>query len=321
MRPTFKDRKKQYRSIYEAVFRIPRIKLYEVSSILQVDRNTASRRMEEAFKMGIIAGPQIRKRSFLNLLEYVYFVRFDDPVEAYLRYREDKNVVYHAIMDGFADLWITSNKELDIDGDVIAGGPRSDYYVAFAPDHSWETAEKIMKSKVERFNPREYEPKGLIKTHWNETANWDTEFDLLYREFKYNVRKKQTPVRKKYLISGSKIQKWFKKLSEYCTIATSYFPETFSAYNPYFIMVETDYEDFVIDLFSELPTSSFFFKVSNNLFPYIFVNRYFLLGNANVHTSELNQLFLRLLTRDLLKRGIIESESHARPEWYCEKDL
>jgi hypothetical protein len=31
-------------------------------------------------------------------------------------------------------------------------------------------------------------------------------------------------------------------------------------------MFETDYEDFIVDLFSELPTSTFFFKVANKLF-------------------------------------------------------
>ena len=182
-------------------------------------------------------------------------------------------------------------------------------------------AKEIMKKKVEKFNPTEYEPKELIKTHWNEAAEWDTEFEILYKELKYDLRKKQTPIRKKYLISGSKIKKWFEKLSEYCTIATSYFPKSFSVYAPYLLMVETDYEDFIVELFSELPTSSFFFKVSDKLFLYIFVNRYFLLGNAEIHTSELNRLFLRLLLKNLSRKGIIKSESHARPECYRQKDF
>lgn len=313
--------RKEHYIIYKSLFEIPRIQVKDIASLLHIDRNTASRRMNEAFVKGYIAGPQIRKRSFANLMEYVYFVKCDDPIESYMQYREDKNVVFHAIMDGFADLWITANKELKIEGEIIAGGPRSDYYGALTPNHSWDTTKKVMKRRVENFSPKDYEHKGFITTHWNETAEWDAEFKLLYQEFKFNLRKKQTPIRKKYPISGSKMQKWFNKLPEYCTIATSYFPETFSAYNPYFIMMETDYEDFIIELFSELPTSSYFFRVSNKLFLYTFVNREFLLGNTSFHSPELNQLFLRLLVRDLLKREIIKSESHSRLEFYFEKDL
>ncbi|MBU7019212.1 MAG: hypothetical protein HXS44_17005 [Theionarchaea archaeon] len=321
MRVSLKEKKKQYRAIYEAVFNTPRISINDVASILHVDRNTASNRMEEALDLEFIGGPHIRKRSFSNLREYVYFGKFDDPEESYLHYREDENVVFLAMMDGFADLWITSTRELKIEGDTIIGGTRSDYYGAFAPDHTWETAKRLMKKKVDKFDPADYEPMNLIDTHWNEVAEWDAEFEILYRELKYNLRKKQTPIRKKYLISGSKIQKWFERLPEYCTIITSYFPEGYRNYDPYFLIVETDYEDFVIDLFSELPTSSFFFKISDKLFIYIFANKYFLLGNANDPASELSKLFLRILVKNLLKKGIIRSESHARLECYCQMNF
>ena len=122
MRPTLKEKERQYRTIYDAIFRTPRVPVYEISSLLQIDRNTVSRRMKEAFDLEIIVGPQLRKRSYSNLKEYVYFVRSNEPEESYSRYCKDNNVVYHAIMDGFADLWITSNKELDIEGNIIVGG-------------------------------------------------------------------------------------------------------------------------------------------------------------------------------------------------------
>ena len=321
IRTSHEDIQTQYRAIYEALFSIPRINIYDIASILHVDRNTVSKRMKKALELRILTGPQIRKKSFSNLMEYVYFGKFDDPVESYMYYRENKNVVFLALLDGFADLWIISTKELHIKGDEIVGGPRSDFYGRLAPDHTWETAKKNMKKKVEQFDPADYTPQNLIKTHWNDTAVWDAEFEILYRELKYNLRKKQTPIRKKYLLSGSKIQKWFERLPEYCTVITSYFPETMLTYIPFVLMVETDYEDFIISLFSELPTSSLFFKVSNQLFLYLFLDKSFLLENTNSLGLELNRLFMRLLMRDLLKRGIIRGESHARPECYCRKKL
>ena len=68
----------------------------------------------------------------------MYFVKCEDPDSLYQKYRKDENVILHALMYGFANLWVISSKEMDIEGDIAVEGLRSDYYVAFAPDHSWD---------------------------------------------------------------------------------------------------------------------------------------------------------------------------------------
>lgn len=72
-------------------------------------------------------------------------------------------------MEGFANFWIISKEEIDAEGDVIIEGRCSDYYVAFAPNHSWDTAVQVMQKKAENLDPADYEPKGIIKTCWEET--------------------------------------------------------------------------------------------------------------------------------------------------------
>lgn len=313
--------KRQYRIIYELLWsKDPRIYVKDIASVLHVDPRTASRRIREAFELGYIVGPQIRKRSYANMTEYMYFTNCKNPLEAYKRYSKDENVLYHAVMAGFANLWVVSRKEIEVEGDIVLEGLRSDYYVSHAPDHSWETAKQVMQRKVEEFNLEEYTSTGFIKNQWNKTIEWDIEFEKLYREFKYNLRKSLTPIMKKHLISGQKIYEFLDNLFECCTIATCYFPEGISLYDPYLFLFETDYPDFVIELFSELPTSPFFFQCSDKLFLRSYVERQFL-RCEDLQIANIGQLYIPLLIYDLLKKGIIKSEEHAIIEYSWSKDL
>lgn len=62
-------------------------------------------------------------------------------------------------------------------------------------------------------------------------------------------------------ISVSKV-KFLENLLKCCTIATHYFPDGYLQYNPYLYKLRTDYCDFIVEQFSQLPTSSTFFKLS-----------------------------------------------------------
>ncbi|KYK34577.1 MAG: hypothetical protein AYK19_22615 [Theionarchaea archaeon DG-70-1] len=176
------------------------------------------------------------------------------------------------------------------------------------------------RKRVENFDPADYEPKGIIKTCWEETIPWDAEYELLFREFKFNLRKKLTPIMRKYLISGYKIYKFLEELPKHCTVFTRYFPEGFPNYDSYLYMFETDYEDFVIELFSELPTSPFFFKVSDKLFLYAQADRR-LVRSASIKMSDIRQLHIPLLVDDLLERGILRSEAHSISAYYWTKNF
>lgn len=314
MRTSLSERRKQYRAIYESIFENPRAFAIDISSTLQIDRNTVSRRMKEAFEEGYITKPQIRKRSYANLKEYVYFINSKRPVKLYNQYSTDTSIVYHAVLTGSPNLWVISKEQLDIKEDVVFEGVRSDFHISYAPNHSWTTAVQIMRKKVDDFASKSYEPEKIIKSHWDEPIEWDSEFEFLYREYKFDLRKKQTPVRKKYLLSGSKMQKWFQTLPKTCSILLSYFPESISAYDPYFFIFETDHEDFIVDIFSELPTSSFFFTVSNRLCIYAHLSRQ-LVRHTGLDENDISNLGITLLIEDLLERNIVKSEQHTIVEY------
>lgn len=312
-------KERQFRAIYEIFFENPRIFRKIIAKLLHVKRDTASNRIKEAFELVWLSKPQIRRRSYANFLEYIYFLRCRNTAEFFSKFVDNENIIYHAVTGGPANLWVVSRKELDFECDVLVGGLRSDYHISFAPDQSWETAIQNMRKMVVEFNPKDYKPEGIIKTHWTETVEWDSEYEALFREFNYDLTKPITPISRKHLISWGKVDKWLKNLSTYCTVFTLYYPGTISSYDPYLFMFETDYEDFLVNLFSELPTSTWFFKVSNRLFMYAHVKREYV---RTVDSQiDIRELQIPFLVEELFNKDVIESESHGIVECYWNSDL
>jgi len=84
-------------------------------------------------------------------------------------------------------------------------------------------------------------------------------------------------------------------------------------------MVETDYEDFIVDLFSELPTTSTFFTISDKLFIYVHVPKEYTSGISIQETAK--ELYIPLLLNELLNKEIIKSKARSITEFYWAKDL
>jgi hypothetical protein len=312
--------RREYRIIYELLDRTPRVQVKEITRAAGINRNTAGARLRDALEKGYIVGPQIRKKSFSNFAEYIYFVHSDDPIGLFRECTQDPDIVYHTLMDGFSNLRIISLRELDLDG-IIVGGRRSDYYISHAPDHSWEQSIKIMQNMLDTFDPGTYVPRGFINTHWSEAIEWNARDEILFRELKYDLRKPLEPiVKEKYNIWSGSAYQWLERLPQCCTIFTCYFPETVPAYDPYVFMVETDYEDFVIELFSQLPTTTWFYKVQDNLFMDVWLDRGSMKSDDYL-MQDINRLHIPLLFRELLRNGIIKGEAHALVQCYWRKDL
>lgn len=109
-----------------------------------------------------------------------------------------------------------TKEKIDIDGDCLVEGYRSDYSFPCTPNRSWENSLQIMHEKLESFKKEDYEFQGIINSHFDETTKWDSEDEILYRYFKYDLRKKLSPVITKEGVSREKIFAWFERLPECC---------------------------------------------------------------------------------------------------------
>ncbi|MBU7027019.1 MAG: hypothetical protein HXS48_08755, partial [Theionarchaea archaeon] len=93
MRYTLEEKRKQYRIIYEILFKEPRVPKKDLREIFGriAARRIANIRFKEALDQQYILGPEGRKCSYNNLKEYVYIIKCKNPDIEYLKYRKDMN--------------------------------------------------------------------------------------------------------------------------------------------------------------------------------------------------------------------------------------
>ncbi|MBU7038647.1 MAG: hypothetical protein HXS52_12015, partial [Theionarchaea archaeon] len=82
---------------------------------------------------------------------------------------------------------------------------------------------------------------------------------------------------------------------------------------------ETDYEDFIIDLFSQLPTTCWFQKISGKLIAHISLLTNSVTENAQIR--DVTALQIPVLIKELVRKEIIKSEAHAEFECYWRKEV
>jgi hypothetical protein len=263
------EKKVQYRKIYELLHESPQVNPKEISEKLGITYNAARARLREAISNGYIVGPLIMKKSFANLKEYICIVKCELTYSTYYGPMENPDIFFHAKTMGYSDLITVSKEKPEIEGDIICEGYRSDYYIPYTPPHSWKDAVHSIRDKVETFNSDAYEPKNYIKTHFGETAAWDLRDELIFNYLKYNIREPYQPLTSEPGITRETIMTFFERLPHVCDITTCYFPDTQNRHSSYFFVLDTDYEDFVIESLSELPTCSLFFKIADSFFYYV----------------------------------------------------
>ncbi len=318
MKVTQQQKKKQYRKIYESMFNSAFIPVTDISKVLGVGWRPASKRLEEAKRQQIIVGPEGRIFSFKNIPEYVYLFNAEDPDIAYNEYREDPRVVYNAQIAGLCNTFLITKKEIDIKGDIKVQGRRSDFHVSFAPDQSFDQALLNGLKKIEAFSPDSYSPRKYIKNHSDETVKWDENDEKLYNYFKYDLRKKVGPLIKEQHISKDIIYHFLETIEKRCTIFTTYFPESYLNYLSYLYVFETDYEDLIIEIFNELPTTTSFFKVADMLFTFVYAPRNYI---RDIESTAPAALQLPTLEIELLNRGIVKKKTRSVIERSRKKEL
>jgi hypothetical protein len=316
---TSESRRKEFREIYEHLCEKPRFRPHHVAKDLGLRPSSVGLRLKEAVESGYIVGPQIRKKSFSNFKTYMYLVNSVNSLELFNKYIKDDHILYHEIMEGFCNLRVVSDVELDIEGTIL-GGASSDYYISHPPDQPWEISNKNMWDMVRKFDPADYTPNGYIETHWDEKVEWSKEDEILFFEFKYNLRKPLHPLSKKTGIYMKKIKDFLEQLPQYCTILTCYFQETLDNYDPYLYVIETNYEDFIIDLFSQLPTTCWFQRVEDTLIVHLWTIRG-RMRKIDISNRNVPELQISLLTQELLESGIVKKENYTYRKFYGRKEV
>ncbi|MBU7010512.1 MAG: hypothetical protein HXS46_07460 [Theionarchaea archaeon] len=328
MRLSPEEKKEKYRLIYEGFWIDPWISENKLTGILGGSNYTTKNRLKEAISQGHLSNPQARKNSYQNTKERVYFVNVPNPYSLFSKLVEDTRISYHALMIGICNMWVVADeeiniKEIDTKADVIFEGYRSDYHVSYATKRSWREGISKMREKIHDFSSEKIseETEHIIQFR-TEMVDWALDYEILFKYFKFNLRKPRTPVMREYKIPTETIDSFMSNLDELCTVFTMYYPKGIENYEPWLYMIDTDYPNFIIDVFSELPTTSWFFKVKNKLFVFIYPKRE-LLGIIRTSDSldEIENLHVPFLLHEMKNKGIINHERHGIVDGYWQKEL
>ena len=279
--------------IYQVRYDDPWISTKKTAKLLNRSISTVNRYTKKAVKEGVFHPPQPRlkqypgKEAALFLFENKYNIfskLLDYPGMTYLCiYHGDWNIA--ALYDGPIDF-----SQFPGYIKAVVKGPVEKIFIPKVPYISWEKSFEKME-KILTQNPTK--TSAINCSTYN--LDWDEEDWILYHYFKYDLKRSFNELRKKHVISWRKYQNWKKTLKEHCTILVDYYPRGYEAYNGVTICFRTKYEQYIVDLFSHLPTTPLFYKVG----AYLLVNLYYPKGCEK-------ELRMFKVTSTLINEGIIE---------------
>lgn len=254
---TREEKLRRYHAIYDQIYLNPRIHVHEISRNLRMARNTISGYLDHMYESQILFGPELRLKYYSELDEYVYLARVDDPYAAFKELQRDPEIIYCCMFLGDWNIMFMADKDYNaphICGfeDVLLKGARRDITSPRIPLVGWRAAFQRMKEIAS-----EFDPDGLHETESviHNPPKWDDEEWKLFYEYKYNFRKKVTPVLRKYLISSDKFYRWLDTLPEHASVNLRFYPDEYENYTHFTFLFKTKYPQAVISLLSHLPTS------------------------------------------------------------------
>ena len=247
----------------------PRITKHAIAQKFHVNDKTAASWLDAAFEKKILLMPEFRKKAFLNFREYFYYLNVKDPHELYEKlvdYEKEikEDILHFSVQTGFCNFQIVSNKELDLDEEIVHSGARSDYFISTPKNVTFKESLKIIKRKLSSTENIKVKSSPLIY-HDLTYKGWNEMLEKIYFEFSENLRKPFKSVLKKTGADRATILDWIKKRNRFGHTIVMYFPDGLSAYQPTVYCLETDYDFLLIDIFSSLPVPTVFFRIGEKL--------------------------------------------------------
>ncbi|MFQ6088791.1 MAG: winged helix-turn-helix domain-containing protein [Candidatus Methanofastidiosia archaeon] len=263
------QKRKLHYSIYEVLYENPRIHLTRLTRRLGRSRNSISRAFREMMDERILITPQLRLRALKNIKEFVYLLKLKDEFKAFEKLRGNEDVIYHTLLVGEYNMLLISRKPLDFSNLEIEkmglNGVRGDYLDKKVKNLDFDKAFEIITKKIENFNYK----KSEIEDGEDRENMWSEDEWRLFSEIKYNYRCNVTETCRRLRFSRWKFYECLGNVERDCLILIDFYPKGYSNYTYFILGLETDYERFIEELISYIPSCSTIFKVDDHLICYI----------------------------------------------------
>ena len=263
---TDEDIRQLQHCIYRTFLKNPRMYYDDGARLCKTARNTFTKYWKLGLLYEIFFPPQIRWIMFEGRKEYIYLVQSEIPHKLYNYYRGHPDVVYLSFTLGNFNLFIQTNKPLEVLPDrTLFYGSRGNYFCPETPYYSFDKA----LDKVESCVHRTHTPSTSEVTYPCEPDLKGSEYgEMIFPYVKYDLRTNYTFIVKKLGLSFSTFYKGFEYLLSVSTVLLPYYPFAFHQYSHNFFVFWTDYEDFIREAFSYLPCHTSIVKVGDALIVY-----------------------------------------------------
>lgn len=285
-----------------------RIPVTHMAKKLKVNPKTADDWWTTAIKNRIIIPPVLRRRSFLNFRERIYFVRVDDPHSLYEQLKKSKDILYYSVQTGFADFQIITEHPLSLKLDIVLSGERSNYFVSVPPCCTFEESILRIENRLEKVSKSTRIPSPLIYQK-KSYAPWDELDEAIYRAICNDLRKPFAHIMKSTGSYSNKLMDWMRRRDKFGNTITMFFPEGESSYqlSLFCINMSRRYDWILIDLFSQLPTSSVFYRIKRKVIMCIYLPFF---------PSPDARIIVRSVLSKLQKKELVKSYTNSIVEYY-----
>ena len=258
-------RLRNYYRIFEQIYEVPTMSIYEISQNTGISRNTVAKYVKDMYVKGILRGPCIRMKPALHYKEYVYLLNFSDPWIAFNGLKGFSHVVYCAMAFGDWNTMVITDRPLDFSKlvgfeNVVKQGVRYCSYTPKVRFRTWDESFEKIYEHIDRFTPAREECKDRRLT----PLDWGTDEWKLFSAFNF-MRRKATPLLRKIRIRYETYTQWMETLETHCTIHTGFYPQGYETYTNYCFLFFTEYEESVKSLFSLFPTTPFIVELDKQL--------------------------------------------------------
>lgn len=263
---TREDIRQLQHCIYLTFLHNPRLYYDEGAKRCNVVRNTFTKYWKEGLINLNFFPPQIRLEMFETRIEYIYLVQSETPNKLYNYYKNHPDIIYLAATLGNFNLFIQTKKPLEVLPDrTLFYGSRGNYEYPETPYCIFDSA----LDKVEALMNQSHTPSTSTVSYLKEPKLRGSEYGWkIFPYVKYDLRANYTFIVRKLGLSFSSFYKGLEYLLSVSTVLLPYYPLGYQEYSHHFFVFWTDYEDFVRQAFSSLPSHTSIVKVNNALIIY-----------------------------------------------------
>ena len=263
-----------YYSLYLLLLNDARQNFSKIGRTMNINDKSAAKLYRWALTEKVFFPPFLRLNVHQNCQEYIYFLRFQNPLPIFEKLQDDSRVIYESICSGEFNLMVMTTEKIDFSmeygfKEYVLSGPRSDFIYNKVERrsihnylnnfHDFLTAGEFIESEITI-------PK-------REKFTWDElDFGLFYL-LKHDFRLKYIKIIRCFGLSKSVFYDHLHNVMDKCVVWIPYYPKGYSHYNEFFILFRTIHENQLVEQLKRLPVHCPIMKILDMVFSHVFIEK------------------------------------------------